>query len=149
MKAGSWPKIAAFLLLLVFALGTTGCDEAAKLLKSKVSGKVVNAKGEPVEGANVKLFNLTDNTNFVVGADIQSASGEIDPVAVATGTNTTGEMATLADGTFEFTKLPNVFLATASKDGCTLDVQGFNDETGILNLDTPIKPSFLRPTLTF
>ena len=59
---------------------------------------------------------------------------------------------TEADGRFSFKELPNAFLAVATQEACSAGYAGFDEETGVLSVDTLIKPklsnglSFKIPT---
>ncbi|RJO67226.1 MAG: hypothetical protein C4523_10065 [Myxococcales bacterium] len=136
-------------ILLLMGLGAlafsglivAGCDEVSDLLSVNINTTVTNNKGAPVEGATVKIFKLSENSDFVEGGDVNSQEAQIDPNKVATSTNTAAQGTTGADGkaTIEDVTIDG-FLATASKDGCTVDVVGFDAETGVLSLDTLIMP---------
>jgi hypothetical protein len=137
-------------VLALLAFGAAGCDTAKDLLKSEITGKVIDSKGQPVEGATIKLFDLTANTDFVSGGDINSAEGQIDPAKVANSDNTVATATTGADGTFTMSDVSaSAFLATASKENCTVDFQGFDDETGVLNQDTLLIPTVDEGGLAF
>ena len=106
--------------------------------------------GEAVEGVTVRLFKLTENTDFVVGGDYESGEGLIDPAKVANSTNSAADATTGADGKFEISDVTvDAFLATATKDNCTVDIQGFDKESGVLSLDTLLKPDFESLSLAF
>jgi hypothetical protein len=128
------------LALGVMAFG--GCDEVQEVLETDVTGTVTDNRGQPVAGATVKLYNLLDNTNFVEGSDIASAEAFIDREAVLSSSNAMASGQTGADGRFTLGAIPTAFLAVATKDGCSAGFAGFDESTGVLNMDTLIAPSF-------
>ncbi|HEU4537226.1 MAG TPA: hypothetical protein VFS00_24065, partial [Polyangiaceae bacterium] len=123
-----------------------GCEEAKDKTEdtfgTDVTGLVNDDKGQPVEGATVKLYSLLDNTGFVEGSDIQSAEAYIDREKVLASNNTVATATTGADGRFKMKTLPSAFLAVVTKDGCSAGFAGFNEETGVLNVNTLITPNF-------
>jgi hypothetical protein len=133
---------------LGLALGASvhgGCkevkDEAEDVFGTDVRGKVTDDKGQPIAGATVRLYSLLDNTDFVEGSDIGSAEAYIDREAVLASTNSVDSAQTGADGSYKMNTLPSAFLAVATKEGCSAGFAGFDEETGVLNLDTLITPS--------
>ncbi len=135
-KTGTF--IVWILMLGVFLLA---CDEVTDLLDVNIKGMVKNDKGEGIEGATVKLFKLSQNNDFVEGGDPTSGEAKIIPEKVASSTNTSATATTGSDGSFLIEGVTaDAFLATAGKENCTIDFQGFDAETGALNLDTLIKP---------
>jgi hypothetical protein len=148
----SWKPCAAFsfasLVLLALQLG--GCKETEEAIESDVTGQVTDDTGQPVAGATVRLYNLLDNTQFVEGSDITSAEAYIDREAVLASSNTMKTAQTGDDGRFRMGAIPTAFLAVATKEGCTAGFAGFDEDTGVLNVDTLIKPDlgegFLIPT---
>ncbi len=142
------------LMLLLLVGFSSGCDDATDALgdltKSEITGKVINNRGEPVEGATIKLFDVLKNTDFVVGADFDSGEGLIDPEKVANSDNTITTATTDAEGKISLSGVTaSAFLATASKENCSLDFAGFNSETGVLNQETLLKPSVGSGGLSF
>lgn len=129
-------------------------DATEDALKTDVTGRVLDNRGEPVEGVSVRLFGLLDNTNFVEGGDIRSGQAYIDREAVLAGTDTVATGQTGADGRFKLDAIPNAFLAVAVKDGCSPSFAGFDDATGVLSVNTLITPNisgglnFEIPTFT-
>jgi len=121
-------------------------DDAKKTVKdavsSEVKGRVTDNRGQPVAGATVRLYDLLDNTDFVEGSDIGSLEAYIDREAVLSSQNDRRSAVTEADGRFSFETLPSAFLAVATSETCSAGFAGFDEETGVLNLDTLIKPSF-------
>ncbi len=117
-------------------------EETEELLGADVTGQVVDNRGEPVEGATVRLYGLLDNTDFVEGGDIESASAYInrDAVLASNDTLTSGESG--ANGRFELSAIPNAFLAVVARDGCSPAFAGFDEATGVLNVNTLITPNF-------
>ena len=93
-------------------------------------------------GARVRLYALSDNTAFVEGSDISSAEAYINREAVLASNNTVASGQTGADGSFKVGAIPNAFLAVAVKGGCSAGFAGFDDETGVLNVQTLITPNF-------
>lgn len=153
MRGDKW-ILRGLLLLALLSLFATGCGAAKDAIddasKVKVSGTVYNAKGKPVEGAQVKLFDLLQNKNFVIGGEIESAEGLIDPEKVANSDNTIATATTGSDGKFAIEDVTiGAFLATASGENCSVDFQGFDAETGVLNKDTLLKPSLDKGGLVF
>ncbi|HEU4407184.1 MAG TPA: hypothetical protein VFS43_18080 [Polyangiaceae bacterium] len=123
-----------------------GCKEAKEEIRdtfgTDVTGLVNDDKGQPVEGATVKLYSLLENTNFVEGSDIRSAEAYIDRERVLASNNTVATATTGADGRFKMKTLPSAFLAVVTKEGCSAGFAGFDEETGVLNVDTLITPNF-------
>ncbi len=128
-------------LVLFSASALVGCDALDDLLKAKVSGKVVDDSGNPIEGAEVKLYGLSENTDFVEGGDPASAEAYIIPEKIVASNNTKATAITGADGTFVMEDVTlDAFLATATKENCSVDFLGFKEDSGILNLDSLLKP---------
>ncbi|HEU4538010.1 MAG TPA: carboxypeptidase-like regulatory domain-containing protein, partial [Polyangiaceae bacterium] len=142
----SWLRrstVAAFGL----GLGVTvhgGCkevkDEVEDTFGTDVRGRITDDKGQPIEGATVRLYSLLDNTNFVEGSDVGSGEAYIDREAVLASTNSVETAQSGADGSYKMTTLPSAFLAVATKEGCSAGFAGFDEETGVLSFDTLIKP---------
>jgi hypothetical protein len=135
--------------LLLGTTGLLGCNEtravgraATEAIETDVTGQVKDERGEPVAGATVRLYGLLDNTGFVEGSDIRSASAYIDREAVLASSNTLATGETGADGRFKLSEIPNAFLAVAVKEDCSPGFAGFDETSGVLNLDTLITPSF-------
>jgi hypothetical protein len=124
------------------ALLFAGCKEAEDALSSDVTGQVLDNRGEPVAGATVRLYSLLDNSDFVEGSDITSAEAYIDREAVLASRNWLATAQTGDDGRCEMGAIPQAFLAVAVKDGCSAGFAGFDEETGVLNVDTLIAPNF-------
>jgi len=111
------------------------------VVSSEVTGRVEDDRGEPVAGARVRIYDLLDNTHFVEGSDIASAEAYIDRAAVLESDNDVGSARTGDDGRFVIEEVtPSAFLAVATQGGCAAGFAGFDEETGILNLDTLITP---------
>jgi hypothetical protein len=127
--------------LSVSALALPGCKEAHDVLDADITGRVLDNRGEPVEGATVRLYGLLDNTDFVEGGDIRSAEAYIDREAVLASRDTVATGETDADGRFELGAIPNAFLAVAVKDGCSPSFAGFDEATGVLNFNTLLTPT--------
>jgi hypothetical protein len=135
------------LLRLAIGLGVggialLGCKQTHDVLDTDITGRVLDNRGEPVEGVTVRLFGLLDNTNFVEGSDIESAEAYIDREAVLASRDTVATGQTGADGRFGLAAIPNAFLAVAVKDGCSPSFAGFDDATGVLNVNTLLTPNF-------
>jgi hypothetical protein len=139
--------------LVVAAAALAGCsglkdktddakDTVVDTVSSEVKGSVTDNRGQPVEGATVRLYNLLDNTDFVTGGNLGSLEAYIDREAVLSSDNDLRNAVTKADGHFSFKALPSAFLAVATQESCSAGFAGFDEETGILNLDTLIKPTF-------
>jgi hypothetical protein len=126
----------------VGGIALLGCKQTHDVLDTDITGQVLDNRGEPVEGVTVRLFGLLDNTNFVEGSDIRSAQAYIDREAVLASNDTVATGQTGADGRFGLAAIPNAFLAVAVKDGCSPSFAGFDDATGVLNVDTLLTPSF-------
>ena len=134
---------------LVLGVGAfLGCSEAKQVgdavtdaIETDVTGLVQDDEGEPVVGATVRLYGLLDNTNFVEGSDIESASAYIDREAVLASNNTLGTGQTGADGRFKLSEIPNAFLAVVAKEDCSPGFAGFDETTGVLNVNTLITPN--------
>jgi hypothetical protein len=144
-------RIRSSLALALFACGTFGfaaCggvfDDEAKDLKDTVSatvqGLVTDNHGKPVAGAKVRLYSLLDNTNFVTDTDVGSLKAQIDKEAVLASDNDLRSVVTGADGRFRIKELPNAFLAVATLATCSAGYAGFDEDTGVLSVDTLIKP---------
>jgi uncharacterized protein YfaP (DUF2135 family) len=139
--------------MLISSLSVAGCksiddgaDDAKKTVEdavsSEVKGRVTDNRGQAVAGVTVRLYDLLDNTSFVEGSDLGSLEAYIDREAVLASNNDVGSAVTDASGRVEFEVLPSAFLAVATKDTCSAGFAGFDEETGVLNLDTLIKPRF-------
>src|SRR6187549_1186363 len=97
---GNLSERARLLCAVAMALGVSaslGCSEAKKVgdavtdaIETDVTGLVQDDQGEPVVGATVRLYGLLDNTSFVEGGDVESASAYIDREAVLASNNTLG-----------------------------------------------------------
>lgn len=110
-------------------------------LDSTVSGSVTDNRGAALEGATVELFDLAANQSFVEGGDVTAAEAYIDRAAILSSDNSLATATTGSDGKFVFEGVfPSALLAVATKDGCTSGFAGFDEETGVLNLDTLILP---------
>jgi hypothetical protein len=148
----SW--LAPSLRLLLGAALLAGCkqvddtlgdaeDTVDDVVSSEVTGRVEDDRGEPVAGVRVRIYDLLDNTHFVEGSDIGSAEAYIDREAVLESDNDVGDARTGEDGRFVIEDVtPSAFLAVATHEACAAGFAGFDDETGVLNLDTLITPSF-------
>jgi hypothetical protein len=123
-----------------------GCKEVKDKVEdtfgTDITGLVNDDKGQPVEGASVRLFTLTGNTDFVEGGDLGSGEAYIDREKVLASTNSVDRGTTGADGRFKLKAIPNAFLAVVTKAGCSAGFAGFNEETGVLSLNTLIAPNF-------
>ncbi len=117
-------------------------DATEDALGADVTGRVLDNRGEPVAGVTVRLYGLLGNTEFVEGGDIESASAYINRDAVLASNNTITSGETGADGSFELSAIPNAFLAVVSKEGCSPAFAGFDDATGVLNVNTLLTPNF-------
>jgi hypothetical protein len=142
----------AFEISTLLSLGAAllpGCDRFSPddaiedLVESEVLGHVVDNRGEPVAGVRIQLFDLADNPEFVEGSDVAAVQAYIDREAVLASTNALTSAETYGDGRFSITDAPaSAFLATATIAGCTAGFAGFDEDTGILSLETLIEPSF-------
>ncbi|MEO8178616.1 MAG: hypothetical protein ABI895_07275 [Deltaproteobacteria bacterium] len=130
------------------AVAFLGCKQANDVLGTDISGQVLDDRGDPVAGATVRLYGLLENTNFVEGGDVYSAQAYIDRDAVLASNNTLTQGETKEDGSFKLSAIPNAFFAVVLKDTCSPGFAGFDDETGVLNVDTLITPN-LRGGLNF
>ena len=137
------------------ALTLGGCKETEDALDATedalgtdITGQVLDNRGEPVAGMTVRLYGLLDNTDFVEGSDVSSVSAYINRDAVLASNNTVTSGETGADGRFELSAIPNAFLAAVAKDGCSPAFAGFDEATGVLNVNTLITPNF-RDGLNF
>lgn len=117
-------------------------DTVEDTVSAKVTGRVTDNRGQPVANATVRLFALLDNTDFVEDTDVGSLEALIDKEAVLASDNDLRSAVTKADGKFSFKALPNAFLAVAIHENCSAGFAGFEEETGVLNAGTLIKPSF-------
>jgi hypothetical protein len=90
----------------------------------------------------IRLFALSDNTNFVEGSNIRSAEAYIDREAVLASRDTVATGETNAEGRFKLGAIPNAFLAVAVKDTCSPSFAGFDEATGVLNFNTLLTPNF-------
>ena len=128
-----------------------GVDDAKKdvedAVKSEVKGSVTDNRGQPIDGVTVRLYDLLDNTDFVEGSDIESLEAYIDREAVLASGNDVASAVTDEQGRITFDVLPSAFLAVATKDTCSAGFAGFDEETGVLNLDTLIKPRLDRKSV--
>jgi uncharacterized protein YfaP (DUF2135 family) len=134
-----WVRLA--IGLSVGGIALMGCKQTHDVLDTDITGRVLDNRGEPVDGVTVRLFGLLDNTNFVEGSDIRSAEAYIDREAVLASRDTVATGQTGADGRFKLAAIPNAFLAVAVKDDCSPSFAGFDDATGVLNLDTLLTPN--------
>lgn len=125
----------------VSAASLAGCEKTKDALETDITGQVVDDRGAPVVGASVRLYALLDNTDFVEGSDITSAEAYIDREAVLASNNTVASGQTGADGRFTLGAIPTAFLAVVVKEGCSARFAGFDDETGVLNVNTLITPN--------
>jgi uncharacterized protein YfaP (DUF2135 family) len=123
-------------------------SETEDLLSTDVSGQVLDDRGDPVVGASVRLYGLIGNTSFVEGGDVYSAQAYIDRDAILASNDSLTSGETGADGRFVLRAVPNAFLAVATQDTCSPGFAGFDDQTGVLNVDTLITPN-LRGGLNF
>ena len=140
--------------MLAFGLfALSGCkwfeDEAddakesiEEAVSSEVTGRVTDNRGEGVRDVTVRLYDLLDNTDFVEGSDIAALEAYIDREAVLASDNDLASVVTRADGSFSFDVRASAFLAVATKDTCSAGFAGFDEATGVLSLDTLIKPHF-------
>jgi hypothetical protein len=142
------PRLIA-LGLISSTLVSMGCkqteavlEETENALEADISGRVLDNRGEPVAGVTVRLYGLLGNTNFVEGGDIESASAYINRDAVLASENTVTSGETDADGRFDLDAIPNAFLAVVVKEGCSPAFAGFDDATGVLNVNTLLTPNF-------
>jgi len=117
-------------------------ETVEETISSEVSGGVTDNRGQGVAGVTVRLYDLLDNTDFVEGSDITELEAYIDREAVLASDNDVASALTEADGSFTFEVRASAFLAVATKDGCSASFAGFDEETGVLNLDTLITPRF-------
>jgi hypothetical protein len=137
----------ARILLVVGTAQLVGCSDLFHDITdpalTRVSGSVVDNRGEPVADARVKIFGLLEHTDFVEGGDAMSGQAYIDKAAIIASDGERDSANTDDDGNFEIKNIaPGAFLALAEKDGCTAGFAGFDPETGILSTDTLITPSF-------
>jgi hypothetical protein len=146
-----------FMPLALTALLMGGCDltsdDLDDLTTTEVRGRVLDNRGQPVAGATVRLYDLLQNRHFVVGSDIDAQEAYVDKDAVYGSTNSVASAQTGEDGRFLITgTFPSAFFAAASRDGCTTAFAGFDEETGVLNVRTLIRPDagldFTVPTFT-
>src|SRR5688572_16803536 len=119
MKTTSLLKLRALVALGVGLglWGLAGCKETEDALGTDITGRVLDNRGEPVAGVRVRLYGLLENTDFVEGGDVWSATAYIDRDAVLASNNTVASGETGADGRFELSAIPNAFLAVVVKDG--------------------------------
>ncbi len=143
MRNHSWARWSTRAIAGVSActLLFAGCKETKEALESDIRGQVLDNRGEPVAGATVRLYSLLGNTDFVEGSDISSAEAYIDREAVLASSNWLATAQTGSDGRFEMGAIPQAFLAVAVKEGCSAGFAGFDEETGVLNVDTLITPN--------
>src|ERR1041384_6233466 len=73
-------------------------DETEDAISTDITGQVVDNRGEPVPDVSVRLYGLLENTDFVEGGDVRSASAYIDRDAVLASNNTVATGETEADG---------------------------------------------------
>ena len=144
MRTHPWSRI-SILVTLVPGLAA-GCelfdDAKDKLgLGSEVSGRITDNRGDPIEGAQLRLFDLRENQDFVEGSDISSGEAFIDREAVLASDNSIESTRSDADGNLLIEDVaPGAFLASITADGCTAGFAGFDAETGVLSLDTLLVP---------
>jgi hypothetical protein len=134
--------------LSLSTLAIVGCkqtedalEETEDALSVDVTGQVLDDRGEPVAGMSVRLYGLLDNTDFVEGSDVRSASAYINRDAILASSNTVASGETAADGRFKLSAIPNAFLAAVVKDGCSPAFAGFDEATGVLNVNTLLTPN--------
>src|SRR5690349_7882118 len=84
--------------VLTTVLMLIGCRQIEDAVQSDVTGSVVDNRGDPVGDATVRLFDLLDNTAFVEGGDVASATAYIDREAVLGSTHSVAEGTTGDDG---------------------------------------------------
>jgi hypothetical protein len=136
------PVACAALALAAGVVASGGCEQAKEALETDVTGRVVDDDGRPIEGATVRLYGLLDNTDFVEGGDVRAGEAYIARAAILASDNALARGQTGADGSFRLRAVPNAFLAVATRPGCTADFAGFDDQSGVLNVDTLIVPRF-------
>jgi hypothetical protein len=124
------------------ALALAACSETKEVVGSDITGRVLDNHGQPVVGARVRLYSLTDNTHFVEGGDIGQLEAYIDREAVLASNDSAGSADTDADGNFEIKAYANAFLAVATRADCGAAFAGFDEETGVLSINTLITPNF-------
>ena len=115
-------------------------DTVNETVSAMVKGQVTDNRGKPVAGARVRLYSLLDNTDFVTDTDVGSLKALINKEAVLASDNAVRSVVTEADGRFSFKTLPSAFLAVATQETCSAGYAGFDENTGVLSVDTLIKP---------
>src|SRR5690349_13433958 len=95
--------------LALAALPSAGCgdiddevddSDIDEIFESEVTGQVTDNRGAPLAGVTVRLYDLTDNQDFVVGHDVSSAEAYIDKDAVLGSDNFVASADTGDDGSF-------------------------------------------------
>jgi hypothetical protein len=139
----------ALLAVLGGAVLLAGCkkdevkDAVDEARESRVTGRVLDDRGAPVAGATVRLLDLAANPQFVEGADAGALEAYIDREAVLAATSAVAQAQTGADGTFTMKDVAaSAFLAVATAPACSAGFAGFDEETGVLDLNTLLVPTF-------
>jgi hypothetical protein len=146
MRSHSLSRLSILVTLApAFAGGCELLDKAKDKVDigSEVTGRITDNRGEPIEGAQLRLFDLRENQDFVEGSDIMSGEAYIDREAVLASDNSIESTRSDEDGNLLIEGVaPGAFLASIEADGCTADFAGFDPETGVLSLNTLITPEF-------
>ena len=135
--------------ILACALG--GCDTVSDLLgvSATVEGRVVDSKGEPVEGAQIRVYNFTTNLDAfnAPGDEVALTDPGTYNARVAVGRlSREGEVTTTAvtgaDGRYRIESLPvDGVIITADHDAYSTDIKGMDRQTGTVSLASAIKPT--------
>ncbi len=140
---------AAWIVLMVAVVMATACDEGEieeALEFMNITGQVTDQRGDPVEGAEVSLYLLSENLDTT--QSVQMDAGE-SPIALLDraallGRSAAETVTTDADGNYEFTEQrPDYYIVTGDRDQYSVAVLGMDDD-GTLNEASAVAPADLN-----
>lgn len=143
--------IAGTMLALLASLAmvaTTGCDLLSDILGTMtLKGQVVDAQGNPVPEADIKVYLFTDNIDYfaVPGKGNSTNPAKFKARVDLSNLTRRGKVAktirTDAQGRYTLAGVPiNGVIAVASKDGWSMDIQGMDPTDGTVSLSSALRP---------